>query len=239
MRSSKELAQCCLLLLIALELSGQSRSVATIGDSFADSLYNSLHSRPDLIERSNIKLMRWSRPIVGLTRTDVFDYTGWLRDTKDLGFADVCLVEIGSNDMQSIRVAGQWVAYGSPQWREAYGARTREMAQILVGRRCGEVLWVLQPGFEKRDALACHRELINEVQRDVVRLLVRTGVLEVVTNEGVYGQDKTHFNRAFLLQLGPALFQIVDATRQIVPARCSACHGNWEASRMASLAACV
>ena len=38
------------------------------------------------------------------------------------------------------------------------------MAQTLADRRCGQVLWVLQPGFEKREAMACHRELINEVQ---------------------------------------------------------------------------
>jgi hypothetical protein len=38
------------------------------------------------------------------------------------------------------------------------------------------------------------------------------------------GQDKTHFNRAFLLQLGPAMFQVLDGARQIEHGRCLACH---------------
>ena len=50
------------------------------------------------LQRYGVGLARWSRPIVGLTRTDYFDYAGWLRDTSELGPADLCLVEIGAND---------------------------------------------------------------------------------------------------------------------------------------------
>ena len=61
----------------------------------------------------------------------------------------MCLAQIGSNDMQSIPVAkNQWIAYGSQAWRAAYADRTREMARILTGQRCGQLIWVLQPGFE-------------------------------------------------------------------------------------------
>ena len=63
-------------------------TVATVGDSFADSLYNALRSRPDLMQRYGVELRRWSRPIVGLTRGDDFDYAGWLRDTVELGSVD-------------------------------------------------------------------------------------------------------------------------------------------------------
>jgi hypothetical protein len=87
------------------------------------------------------------------------------------------------------------------------------------------VIWVLQPGFEKRDAMACHRELINEVQRAALRL-DRTRVLEIATSEAAYGRDKTHFSRAYLLELGPALFHLVDTSCQIVHAGCLACHRN-------------
>jgi hypothetical protein len=202
--------------------------VATIGDSFADSLYNSLRARPDLLQRYDVHLTRWSRPSVGLTRTDYFDYAAWLRDSAELGTVDLCFVEIGSNDMQSIPVAkDQWIAYGSLQWKEAYAGRTFELARILTERRCGMVMWVLQPGFEKRDALACHRELINEAQREALDL-DRTRVLEIDTSAAAYGPDKTHFSRSYLLQLGPALLQLVDTSRQIIHMRCLACHRNVE-----------
>jgi hypothetical protein len=203
-------------------------TVATVGDSFADTLYNAMRSRPDLLQQYDVQLTRWSRPIIGLTRTDYFDYTAWLRDSTELGSVDVCFAQIGSNDMQSIPVSKkQWIAYGSPQWRDAYASRTRDLALVLIERRCGLLIWVLQPGFEKRDAMACHRELINEVQREALRL-DRTRVVEISTSEAAYGPDKTHFNRAYVLQLGPALFQIVDTSRQIVHNGCLACHRNTE-----------
>jgi lysophospholipase L1-like esterase len=202
-------------------------TVATVGDSFADSLYDALRARTDLMKRYGVQLKRWSRPIVGLTRTDYFDYPAWLRDSTELGSVDVCFVQIGSNDMQSIPAGEkQWIAYGSPQWRDAYAARTRELATILT-RRCGLVIWVLQPGFEKRDAMACHRELINEVQREAL-LMDRTRVLEISTSEAAYGPDKTHFSRAYVLALGPALFRLVDTSCQIVHMGCLACHRNVE-----------
>ncbi len=218
----------CSLLLTWTPGPCQAVRVATVGDSFADSLYSAMRARPDSVQQYGVELIRWSRPIVGLTRTDYFDYTAWLRDSAALGTADVCFVQIGSNDMQSIPVSkNQWIAYGSPEWRYAYAARTREMALVLTESRCGMVIWVLQPGFEKRDAMACHRELINEVQREALRL-DRTRVLELSTSAAAYGPDKTHFNRAYVLQLGPPLFQLVDTSRQILHTGCLSCHRNLE-----------
>lgn len=221
------LARCSLLLLCSAT-SCLAITVATVGDSFADSFYYAMRSRPDLLRQYDVQLTRWSRPIVGLTRTDYFDYASWLRDSTGLASADVCLVQIGANDMQSIPVSKeQWIVYGSPQWRSTYAARTREMALILTERRCGQVIWVLQPGFEERDAMACHRELIDEVQRDVLQP-GRTRVLELVTTSADYGPDKTHFNRAYVLQLGPALFHLIDTSRQIAHMGCLLCHRNLE-----------
>ena len=218
----------CSLLLFWTVTPCHAVSVATVGDSFADSLYDAMRARPDLVRRYGVQLKRWSRPIIGLTRTDYLDYTGWLRDSTELGSVDACLVQIGSNDMQSIPLPNkQWTAYGSPPWRAAYAGRTREMALTLTQRRCGLLLWVLQPGFEMRDSMACHRELIDEVQRDALRL-DRTRVLEISTSESAYGPDKTHFNRAYVLQLGPALFQLVDTSSQILHKGCLACHRNTE-----------
>ena len=227
-RCARRAPMVCCLPLFLMGRPCAAISVATVGDSFADSMYNAMRARPDLVRRYGVQLKRWSRPIIGLTRTDYFDYTRWLRDSSELGSVDVCIAQIGSNDMQSIPVSKkQWIAYGSPQWREAYGGRTREMALILTERRCGLLIWVLQPGFEKQDAMACHRELINEVQREALRL-DRVRVLELATSEAAYGPDKTHFNRAYVLQLGPALFQLVDTSCQIIHRGCLACHRNVE-----------
>ena len=219
----------CSLLLFWSSKPCQAVSVAMVGDSFADSLYNAMRARPDLVRQYNIQLTRWSRPIIGLTRTDYFDYPKWLRDSTELGSVDVCFVQIGSNDMQSIPVSKtQWIAYGSQRWKDTYASRTREMALTLTEHRCGLVIWVLQPGFEKRDPMACHRELINEVQREALRLERRTRVLELSTSEAAYGRDKTHFNREYVLLLGPALFHLVDTSSRIRHMGCLGCHRNVE-----------
>ena len=218
----------CSLLLFLIGSPCQATSVATVGDSFADSLYYAMRARPDLLQLYGVQLKRWSRPIIWLTRADYFDYTKWLRDSTELGSVDVCFALIGSNDMQSIPLSkNQWIAYGSPQWRDTYAGLTREMALVLTERRCGLLIWVLQPGFEQRDAMACHRELINEVQRETLRLN-RTRVLELSTSEAAYGPDRTHFNRAYLLQLGPVLFPLVDTSCQIIHRGCLACHRTTE-----------
>ena len=43
-------------------------------------------------------------------------------------------------------------------------------------------------------------------------------------------EDNTHFNRAYLLQLGPAMFQLVDTARQVAHGGCLSCHRNAPAS---------
>src|SRR6266487_3730507 len=82
-------------------------TVATIGDSFADAIYLAMKARPDLLKKHDIKIVRWSRPIIGLARTDYFDYSGWLSESGKL--ADVCVIQIGSNDMQSLHDDGKYL----------------------------------------------------------------------------------------------------------------------------------
>ena len=73
--------------------------------------------------------------------------------------------------------------------------------------------------------MACHRELIDEVQRAALGPL-HTRLLELATSDADYGADRTHFNRAYLFRLGPALFHTVDTSRQLVHNGCLACHGS-------------
>ena len=212
------------LFLSVFEPACRAITVATVGDSFADAIYDGMHSRPDLLRKYGVQLKRWSRPIVGLTRTDYFDYTGWLGQARDLGTADLCFVQIGSNDMQSMPVSkGRWIAYSSEKWKQAYVSRAREMFRILQDQHCGQVAWVLQPGFEQRELMACHRELINRLQGEAVRL-AGGRVLDILTNDKAYGPDRTHFNRTYVLQLGQALFRLVGASSQIIRGQCLSCH---------------
>jgi hypothetical protein len=90
--------------LILLATSARAVTVATVGDSLADAVYLGMKLQPDLLKKNGIHLVRWSRAKIGLTRTDYFDYTDWLRVNNDLGTADFCVVQLGANDLQSISI---------------------------------------------------------------------------------------------------------------------------------------
>jgi lysophospholipase L1-like esterase len=211
-----------LTLLLAGRAMAGTVTVATIGDSFADAIYLGMKSRPDLVQRDGIVLTRWSRPVIGIARSDYFDYPGWLRDSN-LGMADVCFVQIGTNDVQPIQVAGAWVNFGTAPWKEEYGRRIRGVVETLRQSRCRQVLWVLQPGFELRAFLACNRGTINEVQGDA---LEGTGiwVFRMITGTEAYGADSTHFNRLYVLALGQAAFRLVELHKQLAARDCAVCH---------------
>ena len=52
--------------LVLLAGNASAVSLATIGDSFADSIYFGLRARPALLKQNGIELIRWSRPSIGL-----------------------------------------------------------------------------------------------------------------------------------------------------------------------------
>jgi hypothetical protein len=213
----------CLLLL-----SVQCRAamvVATVGDSFADALYLAMKVRPDLLKQHDITLVRWSRAKIGFTRLDLFDYPGWLRDNDALGQADLCVVQIGSNDLQSIRTGKyQWAFFGSEPWKELYATRVADMLAMLHQKRCKQVAWVLQPGFENHPSMAKGKVPVNQVQAKVVAPSPAV-VFEVVTGKDDYQADHVHYGRELMLRMGPALVQVADTTRELLDGKCVACHG--------------
>ena len=216
--------------LVLLAGNASAVSLATIGDSFADSIYFGLRARPALLKQNGIELIRWSRPSIGLVRTDQFDYTAWLRDTAELGAADFCMVQLGTNDMQSIPDrAGQWVRFPGDAWKGAYRDRVAQMAATLHKQRCRRVIWVLQPGFEKSKFLSGNRALINELQVAGIAAS-RDLVLDVDAETGDYGHDGIHFSGPFTLKLADAAIRIVTTWRDRVPESCFACHSTIPAA---------
>jgi len=208
-------------------------SVATVGDSFADAFYMGMWSQPNLLKKHDIQLVRWSRPIIGLTRVDFFDYPAWLRN-KDLGSVDVCVVQIGTNDMQSIQADGKWVKFATDRWNSVYTGRVRAVQETLLAQRCKQTIWVLQPGYEMNRFLREHRETINRVQSAALNPS-RTLVLETSAKAQDYGKDKIHYNGKFDLKLGQAMFRLIMAWRQAAPPACFSCHSKVDVSNRLSI----
>jgi hypothetical protein len=219
-------------LLFAAFNQSSATTVATVGDSFADAIYLGMKARPDLLKKHGVSLVRWSRPKVGLARPDYFDYANWLEETADLGVVDLCVIQIGSNDMQGILVsAGHWLTFGTEQWKSVYSSRVLGLFGILRKGRCKQLVWILQPGFEKRDFMARNHTLINQLQSDVLKT-AGAPVFDVITTEDAYGSDDTHFNRIFTLKMGQAVFQLTDVSRNLLRMRCLSCHDNVAANRI-------
>jgi hypothetical protein len=152
------------LLALATPLRAEM-TVATVGDSLADAVYLGIKSQPQLVKDNGIHLIRWSRPSIGLTRVDLFDYPEWLRNTKNLGRVDFCIVEMGANDLQSISVGRlKWISVGTQRWQQIYQRRQEQMMATLKTNRCGEVVWLLQPGYEQNKYLTQYHQMINTVQ---------------------------------------------------------------------------
>jgi hypothetical protein len=222
-----------LCIMLALPSQGQDRptTIATIGDSFADAIFLAMKARPDVLKKNDIKVVRWSRPIIGLARTDYFDYPAWLNESKRV--ADICVIQIGSNDMQALHDDGKYFAFGTDRWKEVYLSRVKGMADTLTERRCKQIVWILQPGFERQKHMAEKHEVINVLQSEA---LAPSGsmVFEVATSKECYGADNTHFNRNFILKLGDAILAVSVASKGLIQNHCFSCHNGFDANEISN-----
>jgi len=215
--------------VVLAALQARAATVATVGDSLADAIYLGLKLQPDLLRKSDIKLVRWSRPSIGLTRVDQFDYTTWLRDTPDLGNVDFCVVEMGANDLQSIATGNQnarkWIAVGTEAWQRAYTDRVQALVETLKPQRCASVVWLLQPPYQKNKYLREYHGMINAVQS--AGAASGTAMFEIDAGVDDYSADGVHFNKDFCFKLARAVATLLASWRPpSAGTNCASCHAS-------------
>jgi lysophospholipase L1-like esterase len=222
------------LVVILAALQARAITVATVGDSLADAVYLGLKLQPDLLHKNGIKLVRWSRPKIGLTRTDYFDYPTWLRDTGDLGNVDYCVVQLGANDLQSIAIGEhKWIAVGTAAWQRAYADRVQALVQTLKPLRCGSIVWLLQPPYQKNKFLSQYHVMINAAQVAGINAANPPGsasgaaAFEIDAGAGDYSTDGVHPNKDFCFKLARAVVNLLAAGPQpFAGSNCTACHAS-------------
>jgi hypothetical protein len=226
-----------LLILAALRV--HATSIATVGDSLADAIYLGLKLQPDLLRKNGIELTRWSRPSIGLTRVDYFDYTSWLRDTTGLGSVDFCVVEMGANDLQSIATgnpnpnAKKWIAVGTEDWQRAYTDRVQAFVRTLKPLRCANVVWLLQPPYQKNKFLSQYHGMINAVQ--LAGSAAGAAVYEIDAGADDYSADGVHFNKDFCFKLARAVVNLFASWRPpSAGTNCASCHASPSLPRVAA-----
>jgi len=226
MRRGPAVVSLALTMALGLPSCWAGVTVATVGDSFADSVYLGLRSQPKLLKQHNITLVRWSRPIIGLVRTDYFDYATWLRETNNLGKVDLCIAQVGANDVQAIPLSkGKWVRLLSDPWNTLYTERVQAVEETLTTRRCRQTIWILQPGYQKNAFLKRYHGQLNDLQKAALDP-GRTLVFEIATEAGDYGQDGIHYSGPFCLKLAQAMIRLLDACQQFAPESCYSCHSR-------------
>ena len=199
-------------------------TVATVGDSLADAIYLGMKLQPNLLKKSGIDLVRWSRPSIGLTRVDYFDYNSYLRDSIGLGSADICIVELGANDLQSISIEKKkWIAVGTDAWQRVYGERVQALVSTLKTQRCGSVLWFLQPANQTNKYLSHYHGMINQVQFAGASPAV-TAAFEIMASSKDYVSDGVHFNKDFCFKVARAVADMIASWQPFAQATCSSCH---------------
>jgi lysophospholipase L1-like esterase len=218
------------LLILGASPARAAVTVATVGDSLADAVYLGMKLQPDLLKKSQIHLVRWSRAKIGLTRTDYFDYTEWLRASNDLGTADFCVVQLGANDLQSISIGkNKWVFVGTQTWQRMYQERVKALVDTLRVGRCKSVIWLLQPAYEKNKFLRQYHGMINAVQFAGSNSGV-AAAFELATTENDYSSDGIHFNKPFCFALAKAVIDLfaegADWGRTPQPGECATCHSG-------------
>jgi len=212
------------LLILLAPAAFAATTIATIGDSLADGIYLGMKLQPDMLKANDIRLIRWSRSNVGLTRTDQTDYAAWIRDTADLGSADFCLVHMGANDLQGIPAGNnKWLSVGTDAWQKAYAERVKTFVEMLKAERCKSVIWLLQAAYEKNKYLSQYRGMLNSLQFGSSAAAV-AATFDLATSENDYGADGIHFSQTFYFSVARAVIHLFDAWKPFASPVCSACH---------------
>ncbi len=214
----------CFCLLLFWTTSARAVTVATVGDSLADAVYLGMKLQPDLLKKNDIHLVRWSRGKIGLTRTDYFDYTSWLRDNDDLGSADFCVVQLGANDLQSIAIGkNKWVMVGTQTWQRLYQERVKALVDTLRVQRCNSVIWLLQPAYQKNKFLSQYHGMINAIQFAGSTPGV-AGAFEIATTGDDYSADGIHFNKPFCFAVSRGVIDLIAQRKAFAANGCVTCH---------------
>lgn len=115
--------------------------LAVIGDSLADGLWGALYR--GFARCKTMQVLRLTEVSDGLAKTSS---EAWLRrylaarTPLDTTVADIAIVQIGANDITTIRNGASRVSFATEQWQALYAQRAASLASGLKART-SEVLW--------------------------------------------------------------------------------------------------
>lgn len=183
-----------------------------LGDSLADGLWASLHR--SYARCTTVETVRLTTVSDGLAKTSA---NGWLNryvkagtnlNTRD---SDIVIVQIGANDITTIRNGGSRESFSTPEWDQLYSSRVSQLAQGL-NARAASVFWYGLPVVGKSNLEAPYQRISALQQRAARRAgakwidihdLTKFGTGDFAMNGAYQGRlqqlragDKVHFTRS-------------------------------------------
>ena len=105
--------------------------IVILGDSLADGLHQGLTRLNK--DDDTFRTVKKSKVNTGLVRSDRYDWNKGGRKIARSGKYDLAVVQLGLNDLQSIREKGKKHHFPSDGWKERYIARAKALADDLKG----------------------------------------------------------------------------------------------------------
>ncbi|MCL4186612.1 MAG: DUF459 domain-containing protein [Rhodobacteraceae bacterium] len=116
--------------------------LVVVGDSLADGLWGALARA--FLRCAAVEVLRLTAVSDGLARSAPDDWLARYTTTPASGEADIVVVQIGANDITSIRQGSRRAVFDTPEWDTLYEARARALAEGLAAR-AAQVLWLGLP----------------------------------------------------------------------------------------------
>jgi uncharacterized protein len=102
----------------------------------------------------------------GLARPEIYDWASAVPKILERHHVDLAIVFIGTNDGQDIRIDSGRVAFGTPEWADAYRAKVDEIVRVFMEHGVA-VYWISLPPMQS----ASHDQAVStiaELQRERV-----------------------------------------------------------------------
>ncbi|MHB8245343.1 MAG: SGNH/GDSL hydrolase family protein [Acidimicrobiales bacterium] len=117
-------------------------TVLEIGDSLGLDLGFGLQWA--LSNDPHVNLVQDARGYTGLANTAYYNWPAQIQVDLNATHPQIVVVFLGANDVQNFYQNNQYITVGTPQWRQAYGARVAKMMTEATAAGA-KVLWVGMP----------------------------------------------------------------------------------------------
>lgn len=138
-----------------------SYQIFLFGDGLASGVLASLKAAVE--QDALIKVDGRTQEESGLARPDIHDWAQALPKIQESNSIDIAVMMLGVNDSQPMRDGGRGFAFGTDEWKAAYGARVDALITILKSKG-STVYWLGLPPLGAR-ALDANMSLISNVQK--------------------------------------------------------------------------